>query len=203
MLKYWPLRLGIDIWRIKLKSPYHVRYRLSVGLWGMEVITASKRSVWTSGAKNITVYFNLTRLCGHCWPSWPILLLINKMKIVSDIGWSPATSICHLIHDNDIGLISTAAVKCLHWSLFCQNKSVSKFSDEFSKYVLQKVEFSKCIFQCGRVFFRTRFHRTSVNIFKKTLDNVWTEVLSNLPYWLNTHLPNCLTPPPPTPAHQN
>ncbi len=45
MLMHWPLRSGIDIWWIKLKSPNYVRYRLSVGLWGMEVISASKRSV--------------------------------------------------------------------------------------------------------------------------------------------------------------
>ncbi len=24
--------------------------------------------------QNITVYFKLTRLCGHCWPSWPSLV---------------------------------------------------------------------------------------------------------------------------------
>ncbi len=88
MFKYWSLRSGIDIWRIKLKSPNHFRYRLSVWLWGVEVISASKRHVWTSGAKNTTVYFKLTRSWGDYWSSCPILLLINKIKIVSDIGWS-------------------------------------------------------------------------------------------------------------------
>ncbi len=39
-------------------------------------------------------------------------------------------------------------------------KSVKKFSDEFSKYVLQKDEFSKSALQCGRVFYRTRFPYT-------------------------------------------
>ncbi len=108
MLKHWPLRLGIDIWWIKLKSPNHVRYRLSVRLWGVEVLSASKRSTWTSGVKNITVCFKLTRSCGDCWPSCPILPLINKIKIVSDIGWSPAISAwdCHLIHDNPESLHS-------------------------------------------------------------------------------------------------
>ncbi len=132
------------------------------------MISASKRSVWRSGAKNITAYFKLTRLCGHCWPSWPILPLINKMKIVSDIGWSPAISAwdCHLIRDNDIGLLSTAAMKCLHWSLFCQKISVRKFPDEFSRYVLQKDEFSKCVFRCGRVFFRTSFPYTGGDCYR-------------------------------------
>ncbi len=57
---------------------------------------------------------------------------------------------CHLIHD--IGLLSTAAMKRLHWSLFCHKKSVRKFSDEFSKYFLLQDEFSKCIFHLGPVF---------------------------------------------------
>ncbi len=39
-------------------------------------------------------------------------------------------------------------------------KSVRKFSEEFSKYVLPQDEFSKCIFHLGPVFFRTSFHRT-------------------------------------------
>ncbi len=90
MLKYWPLRSGIDIWWIKLKSPNHVRYRLSVGLWCVEIISASKRPLWTSGAKNITVYFKLTQSCGDCWSSCPILLIIDQIKIVSEIGWSSA-----------------------------------------------------------------------------------------------------------------
>ncbi len=104
------------------KQANHVRYRLSVGLWGVEVISASKRPVWKNGAKNITVYFKLTRSWGDCWSSCPISLLINKIKIVSDIGWSSAISAwnCHLIHNNDIGLLSTVAMERLHWSLFCQ-----------------------------------------------------------------------------------
>ncbi len=40
------------------------------------------------------------------------------------------------------------------------NKSVRKFSDEFSKYVLQKDKVSKCI-HSGLVFFRTSIHRTT------------------------------------------
>ncbi len=152
MLKYWPLRSGIDIWWIKLKSPNHVRYRLSVGIWGVEVISASKRSVWKSGAKNITVYFKLTRICGHCWPSWTALPLINKIRIVSDIGWSPVISTwdCHLIHDNGIDLLSTAAMKRLHWSLFCQKVCQKIFGRIFQVH-----------FATGRVF-KVRFSlRTS------------------------------------------
>ncbi len=68
--------------RIKLNSPNHVSCRLSVGLWGVDVISATKSAVWTSGVKNTAVHFKLTRLSGHCWPSWPILPLINKIKIV-------------------------------------------------------------------------------------------------------------------------
>ncbi len=147
MLKCWPLRSGIDIWWIKLKSPNHVMCRLRVGLWRVEVISASKTSVWTSGAKNITAYVKLTRLCGRCWPSWTSLPLINKIKIVSGIGRSPVISAwdCHLIHDNGIGLLSTAAMKRLHWSLFCQK-------------VCQKI-FGRIIqvsFATGRVF-KVRF----------------------------------------------
>ncbi len=95
----------------------------------------------------------------------PILTLINKIKIVSNIGWSPAISAwdCHLIHGNDIGLLSTAAMKCLHWTLFCQNILPVNFLYEFSKYVLQKDKFSKRVFQWGRIFFRTSFHSTMQN----------------------------------------
>ncbi len=74
----------------------------------------------------------------------PTLSIINQIKIENHIGWSTVISTwdCHLIQDNDIGLLSTAAMKCLHWSLFCQKKSASKLADEFSKYILQKDEFS-------------------------------------------------------------
>ncbi len=160
MLKYWPLRSHIDIWRIKLKSPNHVRYRLSVGLWGVEVMSASRRPVWTSGAKNITVYFKLTRSWGGCWSPCTILLLINKINIVSDIGWSSAISAwnCHLIHDNDIGLISTAAMKLQHWSLFCQKVCQKMFGRIF------QVRFAtKYIFQWGPVFIEpVRTHKYSL-----------------------------------------
>ncbi len=67
---------------MKLKSPNHVRYRLYVRLCGMEQILTSKWSVLASGAKNITIYFKLTRLCGNFWPSWSILQLVNKIKMV-------------------------------------------------------------------------------------------------------------------------
>ncbi len=148
MLKYWPLRSGIDIWWIKLKSPNHVRYRLSVGLRCVEVISASQRSVWTSGAKNMSVYFKLTRSCGDCWSSCPILLLINKIKIVSDIGWSSAISAwdCHLIHDNGIGLLSTAAMKCLHLSLFCQKRLFENFWTNFPSTFCNRTSFQSAFF---------------------------------------------------------
>ncbi len=148
MLKYWPLRPGIDIWRIKLKSSNHVRYRLSVGLWGVEMISASKRPVWTSGAKNITVYFKLTRSWGDCWSSCPILLLVNKIKIISDIGWSSAISAwnCHLIHDNDIGLLSTAAMKRLYWSLFCQKSLSENFRTNFPCTFYNRTSFQSALF---------------------------------------------------------
>ncbi len=38
----------------------------------------------------------------------------------------------------------------------------------------------------------------SVNVFKKRLENVWTEVFPHLPHWLNSHL---LIPLPPPPSH--
>ncbi len=42
----------------------------------------------------------------------------------------------------------------------------------------------------------------SVNVFKKRLEKVLTEVFPNLPQGLNTHLPFFLPPPPIPPAHQ-
>ncbi len=145
MLKYWPLRSGIDIWLIKLKSPNHVRYRLRVGLWGVEVISASKRSVWTGGAKNITAYFKLTRSCVDCWPSCPILPLINKIKIVSDIGLGLSS------HPRQWHwLIIDSGYEMSALIIVLPKNCVRKFSDEFSNYV----------FQWGRIFCRTSFHRT-------------------------------------------
>ncbi len=45
---------------------------------------------------------------------------------------------------SDIGPLSTAATKHYpHWTLFCNKKSVRKFSADFSMYVLQ----------CGRIIF--------------------------------------------------
>ncbi len=42
----------------------------------------------------------------------------------------------------------------------------------------------------------------SVNVFKKRLEKVWTEVFPHLPHWLNTQpLPLSPTPPPFPPAH--
>ncbi len=116
--------------------------------WGVKVISADKRSVWTSGAKNITVYLNLTRLCGRFWPSWPILPLINKIKIVFDIGWSSAISAwdCHLIHDDGIGLLSTAATKCLHWSLFCQKILSENFRTNFPSTFCKRTSFQSAFF---------------------------------------------------------
>ncbi len=76
---------------------------------------------------------------------------------LASCSWRDRTS----VDVNDIGLLSTAAMKRLHGWLFCQKKSVRKFSDEFSKYVLQQDEFSKCIFHLGPVFFRTTFPYTT------------------------------------------
>ncbi len=45
------------------------------------------------------------------------------------------------------------------------NKSAWKFSDEFSKYVLQRGEFSKCVFQFWRVFLRASFPNTASGMF--------------------------------------
>ncbi len=42
----------------------------------------------------------------------------------------------------------------------------------------------------------------SVNVFKKRLEEVWTEVFPHLPHWLNTHPPPFSLPPPTfPPAH--
>ncbi len=94
--------------------------------------------------QNITVYFKLTRLCGHCWSSWPSLPLINKIKIVNDIDWSPVKSAwnCHLIHDNDIGLLSTVAIYSgLHRPLLCEKILFGKRTS-FQRAFFNKDEFS-------------------------------------------------------------
>ncbi len=99
--------------------------------------------------QNITLYFKLTRLCGHCWPSWPSLPLTN---IVSVSAWN-----CHLIHDNDIGLLSTVAMKCLHRPLLCE-KILSEnfwtyFPSRFGKRTsFQSAFFNKDEFSLGPVF---------------------------------------------------
>ncbi len=91
---------------MRLKSPHHVRCRVSMGLCGIELISASQRSACTIGAKNIPILLKLACLIGI------------------DVGWSPGISAwdCHLIHGNDIGPLSTAATKYLHCFAkeFCQ-----------------------------------------------------------------------------------
>ncbi len=108
----------------------------------MEVISASKRSPWTSGAKNITVYFKLTRSCDDCLPSWPILPLFNKIKFVSDIGLGLPS---HPRQWNWLTIGSGYEMFAL--IIVLPKNFVSKFSDEFSKYFLQKNESSKFVFQ--------------------------------------------------------
>ncbi len=89
--------------------------------------------------KILPYFFKLTRSCGDCWPSCPILPLINQIKIVSDIGLELSSHPLQLTIDS--GFEMSALIIVL------PKNSVSKFSDEFSKYVLQKDEFSKCISQ--------------------------------------------------------
>ncbi len=101
----------------------------------------------TKWRQNITVYFKSTRLCGHCWPSWPILPLNNEIKIVSDIGRSAISAWdCHLIYDNDICLLSTAAMKCLHWSLFCQKILSENFRTYFPSTFCKRTSFQSAFF---------------------------------------------------------
>ncbi len=90
----------------------------------------------------------MTRLCGHCWPSWPILSSINKIKIVSDIGKTPSISVLHfhLNHDNDIGLLLTVAMKCLHSSLFCQKILAQNFRTNFPSTLCKRTSFQSAFF---------------------------------------------------------
>ncbi len=86
-----------------------------------------------------------------CWPSCPILPLTNKIQIVSNIGWSLAISAwnCHLIHYNDIGLLSTAAMKRLHWSLFCQKVLSKTFRTNFPSTFCKRTSFQSTFFNVG------------------------------------------------------
>ncbi len=62
MFKHRPLRLGIDKLRVKLKSPNYARSLVGIGLWDMDVVSASKKPASTIGAKNIPIRLKLTRL---------------------------------------------------------------------------------------------------------------------------------------------
>ncbi len=117
MVKYWPVRLGIAIKRMKLKSPHHARYRLTIGLWGIEMIEASKRSVCIIGAKIIPIYIKLARL------------------IVIDIGLGLSS---HPWQWYRLTIDSGHEISALH--IVLQKNSVGKFSEEFSMYVLQRGE---------------------------------------------------------------
>ncbi len=136
------------------------------------------------------------------WPSCPILPLINKIKIVCDIGWSPAISAwdCHLIHDNDIGLLSTADMKCLHWSLFCQINLSEYFRMNFPSTFCKRTSFQSAVFYSGPVFFRTSFHRTfvftycAVRIWRGTRRD-WTDLQAPKGYPPLTAISCTLQPP--------
>ncbi len=122
---------------MKLKSPHHARYRLSIGLWGIEVTLASKSSTCTIGAKNIPICIKFVPL------------------IAIDIGWLPVISAgdCHLIHSNDISLLLTAATKHLLWKLFCKRILSENFLDELSSGRVFQVRFA--------IFFGTSFPNTA------------------------------------------
>ncbi len=97
-------------------------------------MSTNKRSAYTIGATHILINCKLTRL------------------IVIDIGWSPVISVCdcHLIHDNDIAQLSTAATKYLHWSLFCKKILSENFRTKFPRTFCNVDEFS-----LGPIFHRT------------------------------------------------
>ncbi len=106
MFNHWLSWLGIGISRIKLKSPNNVSYRLSIGLWRMKVISASRYNQ----CQNIRIYFKLTRY------------------FFNDASRSAVISV---MHDNDIGPLSTSAAKYLRWILICKNIQSENFPTKF------------------------------------------------------------------------
>ncbi len=53
---------------------------------------------------------------------------------------------CHLIHGNDISLLSTAAMKCLHWSLFCQKLLSENVWANFTSTFCKRTSFQSAFF---------------------------------------------------------
>ncbi len=85
----------------------------------------------------------------------------QKYSIMLQIGTLDCCRYRLSTSDIGLGLSSyPVATKYLYRTLFCKKKSVRKFSNEFSKYVLQRGEFSKYVVQCGRIFSGTSFPNT-------------------------------------------
>ncbi len=121
---------------------------------------------------------------------WWFLILVpsntinQENKIVSYITWSPAISAwdCHLIHDNYFGTLSTAAMKCLHWSLFCQiNLSENyrtNFPSAFGKRTsFQSAFFNEDEFSLGPVFIEPCSYRHSMPSYfcdAEWLPKIWS-----------------------------
>ncbi len=102
----------------------------------------------------------------------PLLEYVERVYVGSE--GSPARFPWYRLITSDIGLGLSSHPRQWHWLtinsgcemsaliIFLPKSAVRKFSDEFSKYILQKDEFSKCVFQWGRVFFRTSFPYTHI-----------------------------------------
>ncbi len=81
---------------------------------------------------------------------------------------------CHLIHGNAIGLLSTSAMKCLHWSLLCQKILSENFRTNFPSTFCKRTSFQSAIFNVGAfplgpIFPYTVNQRISFNLGYKDL----------------------------------
>ncbi len=53
---------------------------------------------------------------------------------------------CHLTHNNDIGLLSTLAMNCQHWSLFCRKVLSINFRTNFPSTFCKRTSFQSAFF---------------------------------------------------------
>ncbi len=116
---------------MKLKSPHHVRYRLSIGLWGIEVISASKRSECIIGAKKISNILQIGTF--DCY---------RYRLITSDIGLGLSSHSCQCCRPtidsgNEISALNIVLQKKKQSEYFRKNFPKC----EFSTYVLQRGQF--------------------------------------------------------------
>ncbi len=118
----------------------------------------------------------VTRMCTLLYEAWPLFLLAVMIS-----GWSDYR------------------IQGIHDSIRCGSKLQFSLSHSMRRQMTPQGKTHRLrrgsTFSVMVVKYWDKLPAFSVNIFKKRLNEAWTEVFQHLSHWMNTHLPNTLTPP--------